>query len=112
MLKKLQRNFIGEAEVTKDSHHIKMNQKSRIMVAYGIITDIINKTIRVCDNLMSNLNENQRSHNNFIFKLLQKVEIKAENFLNKLNKTRICKHRLCNHRYNCLVYPILVNFEH
>ena len=100
------RNFIGNAEVTETDHD--RNRKSRIMVYYGIITDIINKSIYVCNHLTNTLDTHHRARNRLIC-FLQSIEKKVESFLNSLNKTSICKHSLCKHRYNCLVYPIIVN---
>ena len=80
------------------------------MVYYGIITDIINKSIYVCNHLTNTLDTHHRARNRLIY-FLQAIEKKVESFLNSLNKTSICKHSLCKHRYNCLVYPIIVNMN-
>lgn len=89
------KNFIGPSETAETKH---LHRKSRIMVCYGIITEVINKTVQVCNNLKAP---------SYLVYLMQKFEAKFEKLLNAMSKTQKCKHHLCNHRYNCFIYPFL-----
>ncbi len=86
------KNFVGPSETSETAH---LNRKSRIMVCYGIITDVIDKTVNVCNNL---------SLPRYFVHLLKKLELKSERMLNAMSNSRKCKHPTCNHRYNCFIY--------
>lgn len=101
---KLIKKFIGDSETLETDHHSKLNRKSRIMVCYGFLTDIINKTLQICNKFTNTLNTG--SQNSFI-NIMKCIELKAEIFLDNLSKSTFCKHTACNHRYSCLIYPIL-----
>ncbi len=89
---RLVKNFVGPSETNETAH---LCRKSRIMICYGFITDIVDKTVNLCNNL---------SLPRYFVDLLKILESKMERILNAMNNSDKCKHSACNHRYNCFIY--------
>jgi hypothetical protein len=100
---KIKRMMIGDSEIIQPiNNHTKLNRPSRIVKYYGFMTMILN-------NLFNTFNKRRpNSHSTFIG-FLKSLEKKLENFLGSLSKTYNYKHRMCTHRYNCFIYPIVVS---
>ena len=95
--------LIGDSEIIQpiSNHHSKLNRPSRIVKYYGFMTMMLN-------NLLNTFNRRRANSHSFIG-LLKSLEKKLENFLGSLSKTYNYKHRMCAHRYNCFIYPIVVS---
>lgn len=103
---------MGNAEVADKDHQQKRDRSSRVVVYYGVVTDILNSTINMFNNLISSSNSRHgfgHGHlpNNILIQFLKKIEKNVDNFLKSMNKNHICRHPKCQHRYNCLIYPML-----
>ena len=104
--------LIGDSEIIQplSNHHSKLNRQSRIVKYYGFMTIMLNNLVNSFNNLV-NLNNRRRAHSqSLLITFMKNLETKLEHFLGYLSKTYNYKHRMCAHRYNCFIYPIVVRY--
>jgi hypothetical protein len=99
--------FIGGAEADTDNFHLKHDRQSRIAKYYGFATIYLNNFLNIFNNL---INGSHHHNHNFFINLLRNFENSLDRFLVSMSKSKKMKHRLCAHRYNCVIYPIMVNY--
>lgn len=100
--------FVGNSEVPDHDHHIKRERQSRVVKYYGFVTDIVETSVNRCYNLISSRRHRfGPGQSSIFFQTLKRFEKRMDNFLRSLNKAHACRHNLCTHRYNCLLYPIM-----
>jgi hypothetical protein len=102
--------LVGSSECLQTDHSLQKNRQSRVVKYYGLVTMNFSNFLTICYNMLfSPFSRRHRSHG-MLANSLRAIERKLENMLDSFSRTTKCKHRLCNHRYNCLIYPILVGF--
>ena len=98
--------FVGGAEAETDNFHLKHDRQSRIVKYYGFATIYLNNFLNIFNNL---INGSHHHNHNFFINLMRNFENRLDRVLVSLSKSKKVKHRLCAHRYNCIIYPIMVN---
>lgn len=103
------KNFVGPYEERSEpSEQNKISRKSRITIYYSFLMAIISKTINICNRLVTSSRRiPQNPRPNIVISLMQRFENKIEGFLSTLSQSKCCKHNLCKHRYNCVIYALL-----
>jgi hypothetical protein len=100
--------LIGSSELLNYDHSLHKDRRSRVVKYYGLVTSSFSNFLQLIYNLtISRASRHNRSHN-FISNFFRSLERYLDNFLNALSRSKHCKHHLCNHRYNCLIYSIMV----
>lgn len=102
--------LLGSAEQleseTPDGSSKKLNRKSRVVVYYGLATEIFANSLTTVNSLLFGRSRS-RGHHSKLTILLKNMEAHIEHFLDSFSRSKSCKHRLCTHRYNCFIYSII-----
>lgn len=99
---------IGPSECLNVDHTLHRNRGSRVVKYYGLVTSSLSNFLQLAYSLtMARSSRHNRSHNP-IANFFRSFEHKFDAYLNALSRSTKCRHHLCNHRYNCFIYSIMV----
>lgn len=99
--------LIGPSECLDVDHSLHKNRSSRVVKYYGLVTASLNHFLQLIYSLtISRPSRHNRSHNP-IAAFFRFLERKLDHYLTSLSRSTRCRHHLCNHRYNCLIYSIM-----
>jgi hypothetical protein len=106
--------FVGSTEVPDENDHLKRDRKSRVVIYSGFASEITGYLSTIVSKLFGSQNESRNRHHhhhqqNIISRFLKVFETTMDTILSSLNRSNVCRHQLCTHRYNCISYPIIVN---
>jgi hypothetical protein len=108
--------LVGTSEVIEQDHSLndkKMNRTSRVVVYYGLATQMVGNLVSMFYRTFSftGPTRHHHHHNNALLIFLKNIEKRIELFLDSFNQSRSLKHTLCTHRYNCAIYSLVGFFQ-